>query len=552
MEQIFGVAGGLALFIYGMTLMSEGLKKAAGERLRKILETVTRNPFIGVLVGTIVTAVIQSSSATTVMVVGFVNASLLTLPQAIGVIMGANIGTTMTAQLIAFDIGKFAPLIAFIGFVLYLFPKRKFTRYIGQITLGFGILFMGLNFMSDMLKPLAQSPVFKQWIIGLSHVPVLGVLVGAAMTMIVQSSSATIGVLQSIAMQPVAGGGALIPLKAAIPILFGDNIGTTITAWLATIGSNRGTKRVALVHTLFNVFGTILFLPLLGLFVKWVAFISPHVNPAEAITEAMVIKRQIANAHTSFNVFNTLLWLPFVGVLAWVVRKLIPGQDKVVDRGVKYLDDHVLNNAPVALELAGKEVVRMGGMCREMLADVREAMLKGNTAVAGEVTEIENALDVLKRSVIQYLSVMTSRISLTERESARLAELMQLAGDFERMGDHCLNIMDLASFKHEENLPFSEQAIEELGSLFDLVDKMMLHCTSALENLNAAEAGRVLEMEERMDLDQAALRTSHLERLNQGKCHPKSAVAFVELTNNLERIADHCNNVAEGAVRMAE
>lgn len=550
-QMLFGVAGGLALFIYGMNLMSEGLKKAAGEKLRKILEVLTKNAFMGALVGLMVTAIIQSSSATTVMIVGFVNAGLMTLPQAIGVVFGANIGTTMTAQLIAFDIGKFAPLIAFLGFGLYFIPKRKKTRYYGEVVFGFGVLFMGLNFMSSMLKPLAASPVFRHLIITLGKQPILGVLVGTAMTCIVQSSSATIGVLQSIAMQPVgAAGAALIPLKSAIPILFGDNIGTTITAWIATIGSNRAAKRTALTHTLFNLFGTVLFLALLPFFIKFVTWISPHVNLAAGVTEAGVIKRQIANAHTSFNTINTLIWLPLVGLMAWMVQKIIPGQDRRLERGVKYLDDHVLDNPMVALDLSAKEVTRMGTISQEMLGNVREAILKGNLSVDQTVTETEDELDGLKRAVINYLSVMTSRVSLTEKESTRLASLMQLAGDFERIGDHCLNIMELARYRGEENLPFSEQALAELDQVFEMVAKMLTRCTTALETENASESGRVLEMEENIDHEEEQLRKNHIERLNQGTCNPKSAVAYVELMKNLERIADHCNNVAEAVIRM--
>lgn len=547
MKEVFGVAGGLALFVFGMNLMSEGLKKAAGERLRKILETVTRNPLIGAIVGFLVTFIIQSSSATTVMVIGFVNARLMSLPQAIGVIMGANIGTTVTAQLIAFKIGHYAPLIAAIGFLLYFIPKRKIMRYIGETVFGFGVLFIGLNMMSEMLVPLGENPLFAKWMVELGHLPILGVLLGTGMTVVIQSSSAAIGVLQSVASQAVPGTThALVPLKSAIPILLGSNIGTTITAWLATLGANRQAKRAAMVHTLFNVLGALLALPLLGAFTRLVLLISPK-GP-----ETSVIMRQIANAHTTFNVVNTMIWLPLAGVLAFLVKKIIPGEERYIERGVKFLDNHVLNNPAVALELSTREVTRMGEFCKEMLEKVREAVLKGQMTVYDEVVQIEDSLDVLKRSVIHYLSVMTSRVSLTEPESVRLASLMQLAGDFERIGDHCLNVMDIAKYKQEENLPFSEQATAELDSVFEKVGSMLLRCTVALETENASEAGRVLQLEEEIDREEARLRTNHLERLNQGKCVPKSAVAYVELMKNLERMADHCNNVAEAVIQMTE
>ncbi|HBR33772.1 MAG TPA: hypothetical protein DD734_04000, partial [Firmicutes bacterium] len=372
-ELIFGVVGGLALFIYGMNLMSEGLKKVAGDRLRKILEVVTKNPFIGVIVGAIVTTVIQSSSATTVMVIGFVNAGLMNLQQGIGIIMGANIGTTVTAQLIAFKIGDYAYLMAGIGFALYFFGKKKYAKHLGQVIFGFGLLFIGINTMSDVLEPLAKNQRSLHFITKMSSRPFWGLLVGLILTVVVQSSSAVIGVLQSLASQPVVEGGlvhALIPLSGAVPILLGSNIGTTITAALASIGANRAAKRSALFHTLFNVLGSAVCLLFLFPFIKLVHHISPAPNPAAGITEAAVVSRQIANAHTTFNLLNTLLWLPFVKVLADLVTKLIPGEEPIAERTVRYLDSHMVNNAEIALNLSVKELLRMGRISQEMLGQV--------------------------------------------------------------------------------------------------------------------------------------------------------------------------------------
>ncbi|MGE5605180.1 MAG: Na/Pi cotransporter family protein, partial [Bacteroidota bacterium] len=410
-EIIFGVAGGLALFIFGMTLMGEGLKKAAGERLRVILETITKNPITGVIVGTLVTAIIQSSSATTVMVVGFVNARLMTLPQAIGVIMGANIGTTMTAQLIAFNLGDYAYLIAALGFILFFFVKYKNWQYIGQVIFGFGILFIGLNTMSDMLKPLANHPVFIDWIVNLGKQPVLGVLVGMLMTIVVQSSSATIGVLQTIASQPVNVNNViqpLIPLTSAVPILLGDNIGTTITALLAAIGANKAAKRAAVAHSLFNIFGCIIFMLFLPLFIKLILFVSPQIDPAQGVTAVDIIKRQIANAHTSFNTINTIIWIPLVGLLAMIVTKLVPGEDAYIEKGVKFLNPRLTNNAAVALDLSAKELVRMGQFASTMLNTVKNAFLSSNSSKRTKVDEIEENLDYLQEQIINYMSTVVS------------------------------------------------------------------------------------------------------------------------------------------------
>lgn len=548
-ELIFGVLGGLAIFIYGMNLMSDGLKKAAGERMRRILEKLTSNPIMGVLIGALVTAVMQSSSATTVMTVGFVNARLMTLPQAIGVIMGANIGTTITAQLIAFNIGHYAYLITAIGFVLFFFVKRKNLKYLGQIIFGFGILFIGLNTMSSVLKPLANSPTFEHWIVNLSKYPIIGVLVGTVMTMVVQSSSATIGVLQSIASQPILENGvyrALIPLRTAVPILFGDNIGTTITAWLATIGANRYAKRTALVHTLFNLFGTVIGLIFVYQFIDFVLAISPQAGPG--LEDVVNVRRQIANAHTSFNIMNTLVWLPFVGFLAWLVMKFLPGEEPMVERGPKYLDKHVLDNPAVVLDLSTKELVRMGHFAQDMLTKAKETCITGNTADMDLINETEEILDNLQQEIIHYMSTLVSQVSISEKDSERMADLMHVAGDLERIGDHCVNLIELSEYNGAEKLRFSEQAIAEIEEIFSLALEMLDSCINALADDNFEAAHRVLTLEKTMDKLEAQLRKNHIERLNQGLCNPKSAVSYAELMKNLERIADHCNNVAEAVL----
>lgn len=550
MELIFGVVGGLAIFIYGMNLMGDGLKKAAGERMRKILETLTSNPVMGVIVGVVVTAVIQSSSATTIMTVGFVNARLMTLPQAIGVILGANIGTTVTAQIIAFKIDHYAYLITAIGFILFFFVNgKKNLKYLGQIIFGFGILFVGMNTMSDVLKPLAQNEIFTKWILELGDQPILGVIIGTVMTMVIQSSSATIGVLQSLASQPIVENDvirALIPLKSAAPILFGDNIGTTITAWFAVIGANKSSKRAALVHTLFNIIGTIIAMILLPFFLSIVLAISPKVGPG--LNEALAIKRQIANAHTFFNTANTLIWLPFVGVLAFLANWLIPGKEEVVERGPKYLDYHVLDNPAVALDLSAKELVRMAELARDMLERSKDATISGDPAGINEINQIEENLDFIQQEVVRYMSTLISKVSVTEKESQRLADLMHVVGDIERIGDHCVNIFELVEYNKSERIQFSEQAVKEIENVFNLALEMLDTCIHALRVDDFRDAHRVLELENEMNQLEEQLRRNHIERLNQGQCNPKSAVNYVEFMKNLERVADHCNNIAEAVL----
>lgn len=552
-DIIFGVAGGLSLFIYGMNLMSEGLKKAAGERLRIILETITKNPLSGIAVGTLVTAIIQSSSATTVMVVGFVNARLMTLKQSIGVILGATIGTTITAQLIAFKIGDYAYLFAAVGFLVFFFVKRKNWQYIGEVVFGLGVLFIGLNIMSDMLKPLAHHPIFVDWIINLGKHPVMGVLIGTVMTIVVQSSSATIGVLQTLASQPVIINNIiqpLIPLTSAIPILLGDNIGTTITALIASIGANKAAKRAAMAHTLIKILGCIFFLITMPFFIKFILSISPQVNPAQGITAADVIKRQIANAHTAFNALNTLIWTPFIGFLAVLVTKLVPGEDLYIEKGIKFLNPRVVNNAAVALELSAKELVRMGEFAANMLATVKNAFLTSDSSKKSQIEEIEETLDYLQEQTINYMSTVVSRVSLTEPEALRLTDLMHVVGDIERIGDHCVNLIELSEYKTKEGLKFSDQANQELENIFHLTSEMVSQAIDALKNSDFTAAHHVLALEKEMDQLEEQLRFNHINRLNQGTCNPNSAVCYVEVMKNLERIADHCNNIAEAVLDL--
>ena len=541
-KMLFGLFGGLAIFIYGMNLMGDGLQKAAGEKMRRILEVLTSNPLMGILVGTLVTMIIQSSSATTVMVVGFVSANLMTLPQAIGVIMGANIGTTVTAQLVAFDLGEYAYLITAIGFILFFFFNKKIIKYVGQIIFSFGLLFVGLNIMSAVMKPLAQSAMFEEVIHRVSDTPVLGLVVGALLTLIIQSSSATVAVLLNLAQEPDANGQALIGLQAALPILFGSNIGTRITAILASIGARVNAKRAAMAHTIFNVAGAVLFMLILPYFAKFVAFISPKG------LETSVIARQIANAHTSFNIINTIVWAPFVLVLAKIVTFLVRGEEDTVENRVIYLDYKILNNASVAMDLATKELTRMAELSRKMMANSKKAFINSDTDAAKKVHEIESIVDMLQTEIIKYLSTMLSQSSLTERQSIRLAGLMHITNDIERMGDHCKNVAELAMEKIEKDLPFSKEAISDLTNAFNKLNDMVDHSIQSLSHDDTSLAKKVLSEESEIDKLESDLRDRHMKRLDSGLCNPTSTIMFIELIHNIERIADHCNNIAEAVL----
>lgn len=543
-ETIFTLFGGLAIFIYGMNLMGDSLQKAAGERMRKILEVLTGNPIIGVLVGVLATALVQSSSATTVMVIGFVSARLMTLPQAISVIMGANIGTTFTAQIIAFKIGNYAYLIAAVGFIINFAFKRKILKYVGQAIFAFGLLFIGLNIMGDVMKPLAKSREFADLILNLSKHNVLSVLVGIISTVLVQSSSAVIAVVQNLASQASPDGvTSVLKLGTAIPILLGSNIGTTITALLASIGGRINAKRAAVAHLVFNGIGAFLMLFFIPSFTKIVQFLSPKGD------ELSVISRQIANSHTLFNVLNTVVWFPFIWFLSKLVMTLIKGEDEIVEHRILYLDNRMLGNPAIAMNLATRELARMAEMAQKMMASARQAFVTANMEEAKNAMEIENTIDMLQTEIVKYLSVIMSTGALTERQSVRLAGLMHVTNDIERIGDHCENVSEFATWKKEENIPFSNEALDEVGNAFSIVNKMVDDSIHALSNGDINLAKKVLGEEKEVDKMEDELRESHLNRLNSGLCNPKSAVIYIELIHNLERIADHCNNIAEAVLK---
>ncbi len=542
-QMIITLLGGLAVFIYGMNLMSDGLQKAAGEKMKNILALLTRNPLIGVLAGAVTTAVLQSSSATTVMVIGFVSAGLMTLKQAISVIMGANIGTTITAQLIAFQIGDYAWAFVIIGFVMFFFfSKKEKVTQVGQVLFGFGLLFIGINVMGDTMEPLAASPVFADLMLSVKNVPVLGVLIGMGMTVIVQSSSATIAVLQNLASQAGPDGiSSIIGLSGALPILFGDNIGTTVTALLASIGASVDARRTALAHTIFNLFGTLLFIWFIPQFAQLVVFVSPNGS------ELDIIARQIANAHLIFNFLNTLIWLPFVWLLAKIVTKLIPTKEmpQMSLSEPMYLDYNIIGQPVFAMHLACNELTRVANYTLQMVADAKKAFIEGDAQSIEKLMETEEAVNALQGATVKYLSSLFTDEGLTERQGKELSGLLHIAADIEHIGDHCVNIAEFADDKLKKGYSFSDSAYAELFESFDQVMRMLSDTIRTFETRDMDLAKEVLEQEALVNENEERLRMMHMKRLETGKCSPEFTVIYTDIIHNIEKIGDSCTNIAQ-------
>ena len=526
MKMFIAVAGGLGLFLYGMILMGEGLQKVAGDRLRRILEVLTSVPVIGVVVGTVVTVLVQSSSATTVMTVGFVNAGLMNLQQAISIILGANIGTTVTAQMVSLKLTDLALPAIIIGFLLSFVGKSRFQKHLGQVIMGFGILFLGMTIMSDGLRPLRTSPLFKQYMIMFGDHPLLGILAGAAFTAAVQSSSAFTGLVISLALQDLIG------LSAAVTLILGSNIGTCITAMLASIGTNITARRASMAHVLFNVFGVMLFFPFLGPFTRLVA------------SSASTVAHQAANAHTLFNVINVLIVLPFIALFSRLVTRLVPGVETRLDVGPKYLDPYLIATPSVALGQATHELLRMGQLAIGMIDDVFNSFHTGNTDSLKYAAQKEVTINSLDTEVVSYL-VKVAQKSLSLEQSTRHRALLNVSNDIERIGDHADNLIELIQYKLDNNLHFSDEAKYELDNMQKLVRSAVELSLDALRDDDVALAGKVMLMEDEVDKMEKDLRYSHMCRLNDGKCQPSSGVVFLDAISNLERMADHATNIAE-------
>ena len=545
MQIVFGLLGGLAVFIYGMNLMSESLQKAAGEKMKSILALLTKNRIMGVIAGALVTAVLQSSSATTVMAIGFVSAGLMSLPQAISIIFGANIGTTMTAQIIAFKITDYIYAFIFIGFILTFVCKSERIKSIGQTIFAFGLLFLGIETMGDVMKPLASSPVFTDLIGKVSGIPVLGLLLGTAMTLVVQSSSATIAVLQNFAAQPGADGvTSILGLVGAIPILLGDNIGTTITALLASLGQSRDAKRTAIAHTIFNLSGSLVFI--------W--FVKPYAALIQAISpkgpEVEVISRQIANAHTLFNLTMTVVWVCLLGLMVKIVMWLIPDAKdaKVNPLQPAFLDKKVIGQPTAALKLVAKEVLHCSGMVKNMLKDLAGLSKSEDPALVGKIKEQGQTLHSLMEAINDYLAELFSAGVLTELQATQTAKLMHVCGDVERMGELAADLTDVIAGKMELKYSFSEEAMEDLRKSLNQISKMYGDAMRALEQGEPEEPEKLIRRREKvMDLD-INMRKAHMDRVNKGKCKAKLSAPFTRLLHCVDRMGNSCVNLADMAM----
>lgn len=536
--------GGLAVFIYGMNLMSEGLQKAAGERLKYILGILTKNPLVGILAGALITAVLQSSSAATVMTLGFVSAGLMSLPQAISVILGANIGTTITAQIIAFKIDEYIWMIVFIGFLFYFFSKREYMKNVGQSLFGFGILFVGIMTMGNVMKPLAASPVFTRLIEQVSHIPLLGILLGTTMTIVVQSSSATIAVLQNLAMQPAADGiSSLLGLENAIPVLLGNNIGTTITALFACIGQSKNAKRAAAAHSVFNISGALLFVWIVPWFAKAVRILSPS-GP-----EVEVISRQIANAHTIFNVLSTLLWLPFVGVMVRIVMFLVPGEEeKDADSIPRFLDMNMPGQPVAAMQLVGKEIVNVSEHVKTMLNFLEKAIEEHDISALENARKTGKMIKEVQKEMMDYMSHLFSSGVLTEEQSLQAAGLMSVISDIDRMGLRSMEMADAAQMKMEKGYQFSKEAMKEIKWGFGQVKKMIASAIASMQNGDKELAKQVMSGKEEVTKLVRRQLKNHIKRLKKGKCSPEFTFSFTEILYGMERISNHCMNIADAVL----
>ena len=541
----FGLIGGLALFLYGMNTMSDALQKTAGERMKKILSFLTKNPIMGALAGALVTAVLQSSSATTVMAIGFVSAGLMTLPQAISVIFGANIGTTMTAQLLAFKLSDYIYPIIFIGFMLQFVGKTEKLKNIGMVIFSFGLLFEGIEIMGHVMKPLAGSSVFVDLMAEVSSTPVLGVLLGSVMTLVVQSSSATIAVLQNFAAQPAADGvSSVIGLTGAIPILLGDNIGTTITAILASIGQTKNAQRTAIAHSIFNISGSLVCLCIIPLFAQFVQYISPSGR------EIDIISRQIANAHTTFNVVCTLAWLPFIPVMVKIVKAIIRGEDKNLKAAYEpqYLDNNLLDKPAAAMYLVSLELERLVGLADRTLNRLKLVLDSQRTAKDYEAFQEDlMILEQLQGRVTEYITKLLSGGYLTEQQSEETARLLFVTNNIQRMGERCRDMDEICRQVVAQNRVFSSVANEEIVKCITLAQSLLSRSVEAVKTGSKEMVNDIFRDTDQMRRSERRCNKAHLKRVKEGECHANMTPYFSDLLYNLSRIADNCVSIAEEA-----
>lgn len=537
MNIAISLIGGLGMFLYGMNVMGDGLQKAAGEKLKKIIEMLTTNRIMGVLVGTLVTAIIQSSSATTVMTIGFVNAGIMSLQQAVGVIMGANIGTTVTAQLVSFNIEKYAPIAIGIGMVFWFFTKKKNIKNISEILIGFGILFVGMNFMKEAAAPVSEMSQVHDAMLYLSKNPVLGILAGFLITGTIQSSSASIGILIVLASQ------GLLPITAALPVLYGDNIGTCVTSLLSTIGASRNARRAAIMHLCFNVIGTLLFIIVLS---KPIIALVTSIDPTN-------VARQIANAHTLFNVVNVIVLLPFSTYLVKLATKLVPyteDEDLENIHTTKFLDERILETPSIALSNTVDEVIRMASRSTRALNSAYDAVKTFSHERREKTFEYERMINTLQLDITNYLFALSNR-NLSDIERIKADVLFHIVNDIERVGDHADNIAEISQFMEDKKVIFTEDARNELDTIFELASKNFYDSITALKTSDFELAATITEREREINILEQNARNSHMARLHAGTCSVEAGIYFLDIISNLERISDHSINITEELGRMS-
>ena len=532
--DVLSLFGGLALFLYGMQMMSNGLEAAAGNKMKSILEKLTSNRIKGVLVGAVITAVIQSSSATTVMVVGFVNSGLMTLQQAVWIIMGANIGTTITGQLIALDIGAIAPLFAIIGVGAIMFSKNEKVHHISSIIAGLGILFIGMDMMGTAMEPLQESQAFINLMTQFSN-PLIGILVGAVFTAVIQSSSASVGILQALAST------GMIPLSSAVYVLFGQNIGTCITAVLASIGTKVNARRTTIIHLMFNIIGTAIF--------TVICMVTPYVSLIESLTPGNPVA-QIANAHTIFNIVTTLILLPFGTYMARAAEKILPDSKKEDDEELrlKYIrpfdSSYAVGNSAIAVTQVKEEVNRMLDMVAKNIGDAFDTLIKYNDKSRKKVEEREEYIDYLNKGISEYIvSLMAGEMNADD--SRKINGYYAIISNLERIGDHATNIAGYADDMKKWDLKFSDNVLDELEEM----KKQCITCLENVKNVDSSDTGRVLSQAEVLEQKTDDMRDKYfkkqMQRLKKGKCNPQSGIVFSEVLTDFERMGDHALNIAQ-------
>ncbi len=531
--NILSMAGGLGLFLFGIRTMGDGLENAAGAKLKRMLEVLTGNRFLAVLVGFVVTAIIQSSTATTVMVVGFVNAGMMSLAQAVGVIMGANIGTTVTSLLIALNFSSVAAAAVLVGVILMLASKKTVVKNLGAIFTGFGLLFLGIDMMSDSMAPLRESAGFMNFIVTVSESPLrplFGIILGIVMTAVLQSSSASVGVLQTLAMQ------GLVPLKFSVFVLFGQNIGTCLTALFSTVGAKKNSKRAAVIHLLFNLIGTGIFIliALLAPYVEWIEKLSP--DPMA----------QIAISHIVFNIVSTVIMFPFANVLVKLSCLLVPGKDNSEsEMHCKFIDDRLLNTPPFAVMQVSKEVARMAKLARDNFETSAHALINRSDKDLDKVMENEDVINYLNHHITSYL-VKLNALDITDSDSDYIARVFHAINDIERVGDHAINLAEAAQHNIGEGLKFSDPAREELNQLCGSVVTLLERSMAAFDNqsLSDNEAKELSDLEEHIDDLTLECQDSHIFRLNRKECNTEAGMLYLNTITDFERVGDHAINIA--------